>query len=78
MSKLSGYRWGSVANMIGAEVTGSSVDWFYMEGKKLGINTCSMALETGTSKKPPRKQIKSETDRVYNALLNFISNGPTQ
>ncbi len=76
LADLSGYRWGTVRNMVGYIAPGSSIDWWYLEGKKRGFHTCVMGAEIGTSKKPPASSIPNEVNRQYAIVMDFVEKGP--
>jgi hypothetical protein len=76
MASTSGYKWGQVPSMVGYTADGSSLDWYYFEGKKRGLSTVSMGVEAGTTKIPAASQIKTETDLNYKGLLTFIESSP--
>jgi len=76
MAQASSYRWGSVYSMVGYTADNSSIDWFYTEGKKLGLKTCAMGVEAGTSKIPAASAIKTEVDLNFQPLLIFIEKAP--
>ncbi len=72
MSDLNGYRWGSVPEMVGYIAAGSSADFFFLRGKELGLNTCSIGAEVGTSKHPPESSIATEINKNWKPVLHFI------
>lgn len=77
MGGLSGYQWGSVPSMVGYLAPGSSMDYFYVEGKRKNIPTCAMGLEVGTSKRPSESAIVTEIDKNWPMMQTFIEEAPT-
>ncbi len=76
LATLSGYRWGSIPNMIGYTAPGSSIDFWYIEGKKRGFHTMAIGAEVGTAKRPSASQIPDEINRHYPIVTRFIQQAP--
>ena len=76
LAASAGYQWGQIPNIIGYTAEGSSGDYFHWQGQLKGYNTCAMAVEVATSKRPPESAINTEVTKNYQALLTFINEAP--
>jgi hypothetical protein len=71
MSRLSSYRLQGACEMYNRPIFGTEVDWYYRGG------TFAIIMEFGThQRKPSLKDIRSEFDRTYKAVLHFIAKAP--
>lgn len=76
LGQISGYqRVGPVATTI-YKAKGTSIDYYHWFGQDQGWNTCSFAIEAGSSKRPPVSAIKGELDRNYHLINHFINKAP--
>lgn len=76
LASLAGYTWGQIPDMVGYTAPGSSVDYFYIEGKKANVNTFSVGIEVGVAKRPARSEIPIEVGRNFPLIIAFLKDAP--